>query len=73
LPGGGQRFVEIRSGLLEGGLALLQVGILLRQGLALQFQLAPGGFARLKLRLVGLAARERDIALRTSSRTKSWS
>jgi hypothetical protein len=45
LPGGSQCLVELDSGLLEGRLALLQVGFFLRHGFALQFELAPdGGF-----------------------------
>ena len=56
LPRGGERLVEFHARLLERGLALLEFGILLHQGLALQLQLAPGGLGCLELRLVGLAA-----------------
>ena len=53
---GGERLVEFQARLLEGSLALLQVGFVLCQGLVLQLELAPGGLSELKLCLVGFAA-----------------
>jgi hypothetical protein len=53
LARGGEGFIERNAGLLEGGLALLQIGFLLGQGAALQLELAPGGLGPLDLNLVG--------------------